>query len=116
MMIALALTIAQSAVTTATVPPALPRPVEAAVSTYQQCLFDKIDEQTSGSVSAFSEREIISRCARVRRTQFDIAVAGLGAAGWSNEASQRRINLRFAELDQSVVTIVGHFRARHSGR
>jgi len=116
MKLALALTIAQSAIAGVTVSPALPRPVEAAIATYQQCLFEKIDEQTRGRVEALSEREVISRCARVRGAEFDIAVAGLSAAGWSDEASRRRVDRRFAELDESVWTIVDHFRARHAGR
>jgi hypothetical protein len=116
MMLALGLTMAQSAVVAMTVPAPLPQSVEAAISAYQNCLFDAIDEQDRGGTAAFSEREVLSACASVRRAELVNAVAPLSGAGWSAGASRRRIHRRFAELDESVWTIVGHARIRRAGK
>jgi len=118
MMLALALASAQSAVATVrvTVPPALPQPVEAAISAYRNCLLDAIDRQDVAGAKTFSEREVLSTCASVRRTEFVNAVARLSGAGWSAGASRRRAHRRFAELDDFVWTIVGHLRVRRAGR
>jgi len=115
-MLALGLTIALSSVSATAVAQALPQSVEAAFSTYRQCLFGAIDEQYRDRAAAFSEREVISACASVRRAEFVNAVARLNDAGWSAEASRGQVHRKFAELDESVWTIVGHLRARRASR
>lgn len=116
MMLALALAITPGAVVTITLPPPLPQSVEAAFSAYQHCLFEAIDEQDRGGTAAFSEREVLSACASVRRAELVDAVTRLNQAGWSAGASRRRVHRRFAELDESVWTIVGHVRIRRAGK
>jgi hypothetical protein len=115
-MLASALAITQSPVVTITLPPPLPQPVEAAISAYQDCLLDEIYRQDRGGAAAFSERAVLSTCAGVRRAEFLEVVARLNQAGWSAGASRRRAHQRFAELDESVWTIVGHVRIRRGGK
>jgi hypothetical protein len=113
-MLAFDLTIALSAAATVVLPAPLPQSAQAAVSAYQNCLFDAIDEQDR--MAAFSERQVISACASVRRAKSVQAMARLSQAGSSAESSRRRVHQRFAELDESVWTIVGHLRARRASR
>jgi hypothetical protein len=107
-------TIALSAVATVVLPAPLPRSAQAAVSAYQNCLFDAIYEQDR--TAAFSERQVISACAGVRRAEYVRATARLHQAGWSAVSSRRRVHRSFGELDETVWTIVGHLRARRAGR
>jgi hypothetical protein len=113
-MLAFGLTIALGAVATVVSPVPLPHSAQAAVSAYQNCIFDAIDEQDRRAV--YSERHILSACAGVRRAEYSQAIARLNDAGWAAESSRRRIHQRFAELDESVWTIVGHIRVRHARR
>jgi hypothetical protein len=111
-MLAFGLTIALGAVATTVLPAALPHSAQATVSAYQNCLFDAIDEQDRRAV--YSERHVLSACAGVRHAKYAQAMARLNDAGWPADSSRRRIHQRFAELDESVWTIVGHVRVRHA--
>ena|ERR1044072_379501 len=79
-------------------------------ATYQNCLSDAIDRQYENRARAFSERAVLSSCATVRRTELGKAVAGI------RPGSRAPVYRRFAELDNSVWTVVGHLRARRSGK
>lgn len=113
-LLAIGMFLAQGATATATrvLPQPLPQPVQAALSAYQDCLFDAINEQYRTGI--YSERRVISVCAGVRRASYAEAMVRV------NEARQpsiiRRVRERFAELDESVWTVVGHIRARHASR
>ena len=82
-------------------------------SRYEKCIFDAIDRQYA--TKRFSEKAVLSQCAKNRRTQVreaKVALARLG--GGSNE--QALIARKFVSLDQQVWTIVGHLRARRESR
>lgn len=118
MILALSLAIVQAATatTTITLPSDLPRPVEAAVTAYRDCLWERINGQDDGRRSGFSERRVLSGCAVLRRTKYREALAGLNRSGWSAPASRQRVQRRFAEADESVWTTIGHLRIRRAGK
>ena len=99
-------TVATSMAAMDAVPPAL----KAGLSTYRSCLFAEIDKQYSGA-SPFSERKVLANCSAVRREELRKAEAALGKT-----AGQAETQRKFAEMDEEVWTIVGHLRAKRTGR
>jgi hypothetical protein len=99
-------TVATSTTAIEAVPPAL----EAGLSTYQSCLYAEIDKQYDAG-SSFSEKRVLARCSGVRREELRKAEAALAQTTGHAGAESK-----FAEMDQSVWTIVGHLRAKRTDR
>jgi hypothetical protein len=82
----------------------------AASKSYEICIFKAIDQQYE--TGRFSETNILSDCAAVRRTQVKAAESAAARTA-DTKVGKALISHEFARLDQSVWTIIGHLRERH---
>ena len=86
--------------------------LETASKIYETCIFKAIDGQYE--TGRFSEKNVLSNCAKVRRVQ--VRVAQLAAAKAADKNGEAMVDREFARLDQMIWTIVGHLRERRGNK
>lgn len=97
-----------SLVTLDDVPAAVRRPVE----NYERCLYRAIDRQFDSKPLRLSEPAVLASCAHTRRFELTRALSSVRGPGRERAARRKRIEEKFAGLDESVWVIAGHIGSR----
>jgi hypothetical protein len=108
----LALALAPPATATVVIAAEPPR-VARAFAAYQDCLYRVIDRQYAAGATTYSEPKVLADCVTVRRIE---AANALAASKALHRPSSNTVLKKFAALDESVWTIVGHLRAKSGER